>query len=250
MIHYHGTPLSGETAPKHSFYRGRHAFVSYSAQQDLSIALHRCQTVALDNGAYSHWRSGSDYNPADVMEWAASIGHAIDFLVIPDKIDGTERENMILVHEFVKRNPCRGIPVFHMHEDDWYLKYLAANHSQTGIAIGSSGQYPTPGTESWWRRMDEIMKILCDDHGRPIVRIHGLRMLNPEIFRYLPLYSADSTNASRHGRSPKRWGYYPPVTAAAGANIIADRIEQYNSAFIYKGSPQCDFELDYSDHRP
>ena len=108
------------------------------------------------------------------------------------------------------------------------------------ISLGSSGQWKTPGTEAWWARIDEIMNVLCDSDGVPKCKIHGLRMLNPKIFTQLPLSSADSTNAAVNCGSLKRFGMYTPPTASQRAEVIAARIEQYNSSSVYVSASQSD----------
>ena len=84
--------------------------------------------------------------------------------------------------------------------------------------------------------------ILCD--GQPICKLHGLRMLNTEVFTRMPLASADSTNAAVNGGTASRFGMYSPAEAWQRANVIADRIEAFNSAAIWEGQMQMDlFEL-------
>ena len=81
--------------------------------------------------------------------------------------------------------------------------------------------------------MSDVMDSICDDRGRPAVKLHGLRMLDPEIFVHLPLSSADSTNAAVNSGSLSRFGCYTPPTAAQRAAVIADRIEAQNSAAVW-----------------
>ncbi len=45
--------------------------------------------------------------------------------------------------------------------------------------------------------MAQAMAQACD-LGRPRVKLHGLRMLDVEVFSRLPLASADSTNVARN----------------------------------------------------
>ena len=78
--------------------------------------------------------------------------------------------------------------------------------------------------------MTEAMNVACDKRGAPRARLHGLRMLDPEIFTRLPLASADSTNAAVNCGSLSRFGTYLPPTAAQRAEVIASRIEAHNSA--------------------
>lgn len=77
------------------------------------------------------------------------------------------------------------------------------------------------------------MAVACDKDGRPRTKLHGLRMLDPEIFTRLPLSSADSVNAAVNGGSVSRFGMYVPPTAAQRAEVIAERIESNNSAHLW-----------------
>jgi len=241
LIHYHGTPISngGGSQYKSRFYTGRHAFVSFADQDDLQIALECCQSIALDNGAFTNWKKGGEIDVPAYMAWASSLGHCVDFAVIPDVIGGTVDQNADLLVQWLRAAPSVvGVPVYHMHEPLEYLAELVADWNM--IAIGSSGEWPTPGAVRWWRRMSEVMQVVCDQNGRPRCRVHGLRMLSPDVFQHLPLYSADSTNAGVNAGSISRFGIYTPVTAAQRACIIADRIEQYNSPFEWTAPPQID----------
>ena len=73
------------------------------------------------------------------------------------------------------------------------------------------------------------MNAVCDDRGRPPARLHGLRMMDPDIFTRLPLASADSTNAAINAGSLARFGSYIPPTSAQRGAVIAERIESHNS---------------------
>lgn len=61
-------------------------------------------------------------------------------------------------------------------------------------------------------------------------KLHGLRMLNPEIFTRLPLSSADSTNVGRNIGLDKKWtGSYQPPSKEWRAQILRARIESQNA---------------------
>jgi hypothetical protein len=85
--------------------------------------------------------------------------------------------------------------------------------------------------------MAEAMDAICDEQGRPMAKLHGLRMLDPAIFTKLPLASADSTNAVVNSGSLDRFGMYLPPSAAQRATVIADRIEAHPSAPIWTRQP-------------
>src|SRR5581483_4230924 len=99
------------------------------------------------------------------------------------------------------------------------------------VALGSSDDYAQVGTDAWWSRMAAAMDAICLE-GLPAAKLHGLRMLDPRIFRRLPLASADSTNVARNIGIDKNWarGNYLPPTKAARGVIIATRVEHYQSA--------------------
>lgn len=231
MIHYHGTPISGTGEDAARFLMGRHALVPFSYPVNLAPALDFCQSVCLDNGAFTNWKKGGDVNVPDYYAWVQSVaGHpSLDWCLIPDKIDGTEQDNAELVEQWEQMNcSVESVPVWHLHESlDWLDRLVSKFRT---VALGSSGQWSDPGAADWWVRIGEAMAVACDATGRPRARLHGLRMLDPEIFTRLPLASADSANAGRNCGSRSRFGMYPAPTAGQRAEVIAARIESFNSA--------------------
>lgn len=234
MVHYHGTPIGGSRQDVAKFLIGRHALIPFGRKDDLGAVLEFCQSFVLDNGAFSHWKQGKgeiDFNA--YYAWAKSLHKHpnFDWCLIPDKIDGTEEENIYLIHKWNRCGKVRGVPVWHLNESFEYLNWLVCNFDT--VALGSSGQWKTPGSKDWWNRINDVMSICCDAMGRPKCKLHGLRMLNPKVFTKLPLSSADSTNAAVNCGSKSRFGMYIPATSSQRAAIIADRIEQHNSSSVY-----------------
>lgn len=238
MIHYHGTPIGGTRACTAEFLMGRHALVSFYRPDDMAAVMDCCQTFVLDNGAFSHWKSGAGEIDFDAYaKWVLEYSRhpSFDWCLIPDIIDGTEADNFDWVTRWTRSGfKAKGVPIFHLHESLEYLDYLVTNYEW--VALGSSGVYSNPGSGGWWRRMAEVMGVMCDSNGRPRCKIHGLRMLNPAIFSQLPLSSADSTNAAMNGGSISRFGQYVAPTSAQRSAIIAERIESVNSAYVWPGS--------------
>lgn len=232
MIHYHGTPIGGSRQDVARFLVGRHALIPFGRQDDIGPVLEYCQSFVLDNGAFSHWRAGKgaiDFHA--YWQWADSLCRhpGFDWCLIPDIIDGTEADNVDWVNLWIRSNArAKGVPVWHLHESLEWLEYLVDNFET--VALGSSGQWRTPGTSQWWDRMGAAMTVCCDTQGQPKCRLHGLRMLDPEIFTRLPLASADSTNAAVNNGALSRFGMYCPPTSSQRAAVIADRIETLNSA--------------------
>lgn len=239
MIHYHGTPITPESALAVAL-AGGHAFVSYSFPLQLATVLECCQSFAIDNGAFGAWQKG-----AAISDWTSFYGWAedclrypsCDFAVIPDVIDGDEAANDALIAEWPLARHM-GAPVWHMHESLERLVRLASEWSR--VCISSSGQYAQVDSPEWHARMRIAMLSVCDPSGRPITKLHGLRMLNPRVFSKYPFASADSTNLGRNIGIDDRWtGSYAPVgngKKAARAAILRQRIEAFNAPVAWNYS--------------
>lgn len=237
MIHYHGLPITPATAAVRAI-SGGHAFVSFRTPGQLTIALECAQSFAVDNGAFSAWRSGEPITDwSQFYEWVAELHRypSFDFAVIPDVIDGDEAANDALLAEWPWRlsAPHVGAPVWHLHESLERLDRLVAQWPR--ICIGSSGDFAQIGTPAWWTRMAQAMDVICDKAGRPCAKIHGLRMLDPKIYTQFPFSSADSTNIARNIGIDSNWsnGNYPPVTKEARAAVMRERIEYRQSPMFW-----------------
>lgn len=226
MIKYHGTPVTPQSIFIESL-TNKNALISFANPQDLEIAIKTCNKIILDNGAFSFWTKKKSVNWAEYYQWVCKNYEKIDHFIIPDVIDGTEKENDDLIVHFMKKVRFgygfhhlykKAIPVWHIDESFERLKNLMQHFSY--IAFGSSGKYAQLGTEKWHDRMNEAMKIVCNKEGKPQVKIHMLRCLNPKIFTKYPFYSGDSTNLARnHNRD--------------GWQQILSRIEKYSSPKKY-----------------
>jgi hypothetical protein len=229
MIHYHGLPITPNTAAALAIATG-HAFISYANPEQLPIAIEVCQSFAIDNGAFSAWKKGTPVlDWSGYYNWAAKskLVPSCDFAVIPDVIDGGEDDNDALLAEW-SLPKWFGAPVWHMHESFDRLERLASDYPR--VCLGSSGEYATIGTQQWWQRIAQAMRVICNDEGQPLVKLHGLRMLNPDIFTKLPFASADSTNIGRNVGIDKSWkGNYMPPSKEVRAQVMRARIESHNS---------------------
>jgi hypothetical protein len=213
--------------------------VSYAHPGQLDIALEVCQSVALDNGAFSAWMAGEpirDWTPFYAWAGAALRHPNVDWCLIPDVIDGNEADNDALISEW-PFGKALGVPVWHMHESLERLERLAADWPRLGF--GSSGEFAGVGDSKWWRRMNEAMDVVCDAEGYPVVRLHGLRMLDPDVFRRLPFASADSTNVARNIGIDSAWrGTYLPPDKPWRAQVMCARIESFQAASKWVRQPQ------------
>ena len=233
MIPYHGGPITPATVAV-AAWTGRHAMVSFANPEQIDIALEVCQSVALDNGAFPAWMAGvaiTDWAP--FYAWVAPLlkHPAVDWALIPDVIDGNEADNDALVREW-PFSAALGVPVWHMHESIGRLKRLASDWPRIGL--GSSGEFATVGDAKWWRRMNEALDAICDRDGRPACKLHGLRMLDPDVFSRLPFASADSTNVARNVGIDSAWrGTYTPHGKPWRAQVMCGRIEAHQSAAVW-----------------
>lgn len=237
MIHYHGSPFGGKRSEVTQFFRNRFAFVSWLRDEDLPTIADVGRGFAIDNGAFTAWKSGEAVNWEQYIrylrEW--SRHPRFQFAVIPDTIDGTEQDNRDLVKFWDKRawHPwyIQGAAVWHLHESLGWLDQLVSGRRL--VCLGSSGDYATPNTKAWINRMDEAMRVICDSDGRPRTKIHGLRMLAPSIVERFPFASADSTNVVQNANLMSRFGMYQCPTRSQRAEAIANCIEGTQSPATY-----------------
>ena len=238
MIIYHGGPITPDTVAAR-VWTARHAFISFEHPGQLGLACEIAAGVALDNGAFSYWRRGGHEraNWDDFYAWAATALRqpAVQWAVIPDTITGSEVRNDELLKEWPFA-PALGVPVWHLHESIARLVRLCSEWPR--VALGSSGQWQHPGTPQWWHRMGEAMQAITDGQGLPAAKLHGLRMLNPEVFTRLPLSSADSTSVARNIGLDVQWkGTYTPPTKECRAMVLCERLEAHNAARAWHGPP-------------
>lgn len=246
MIHYHGTPITPSSVAT-AILRARHACVSFAHPGDVELAAEVCQSFILDNGAFSLWKVGGVVDVEAYAEWVRfwSRHPGFDWCLIPDVIDGDEAANDVMLARWQQTGLWAfGVPVWHLHESLERLARLC--HAFPRVALGSSGDYATVGDAVWWARMGEAMSVACDEEGRPLTKLHGLRMLNPTVFSQLPLSSADSTNVARNIGIDGAWDRapYAPRSKKVRALILADRIEHHASAARWTGTEDHQFNME------
>ncbi len=237
VIQYHGTPITPATAAVRAL-AGGHAFVSWACQDQLGLVVEVASSFALDNGAFSAWRSGHPVDDwAPYYRWVDDCRRlpGFDWAVIPDVIDGDESANDALLDEW-PLPIWMGVPVWHLHESLDRLGRLVETYPR--IAFGSSGAWPTPGVAKWWDRMGEALAVACDGEGRPRTKLHGLRMLDPAIYTRIPFSSADSTNIAQNIGIDGAWkGTYRPISKDARAAVMRERIEAFQSPPVWVEPP-------------
>lgn len=229
MIHYHGGPITPATCALKA-WSARHAFVSYAATTQMTLAAQVSQSFGLDNGAFSFWKAGTSTDWPGYYRWVAGwrTHPGFDFAVVPDVIEGSEEDNDALLTEwpFPKHE---GAAVWHINESIERFVRLAQEWPR--VCIGSSGEWDVSTPTKFLVRAKEAVRAICGSDHRPVCKLHGLRMLNPTIFTKLPLASADSTNVARNIGIDSAWkGTYQPRRKETRATILVERIEAHNSA--------------------
>lgn len=226
MIHYHGGPITPVDVG-YRIWKGRHAFISFGNPEQITLAAEVCQSFALDNGAYSFWKTKKKIDWSAYYEWCKIwLRHpGCDWAVIPDVIEGTESQN----DELVDKWPfgMRGVPVWHTNES---VERLIRLSKWPRVAIGSSGEYDAKNVNKCVGRLCDVLPHICDKKtGFPKTKLHGMRMLNPDIFTQVPLASADSTNVAFNIKLDLNWGPAAPRSRIVRGMVILDRVEFFNS---------------------
>lgn len=197
-IHYHGTPIT----PMSVFMEcsGRHYCVSHANPQDIERAHRYGQSVMLDNGAFTKWKSGKDTDWAAYYEWCDQwLDYPTTWAVIPDDIEGDADVQDKLIEQWPHGQ--RGAPVWHMHEPiDRALMLL---DKWPRICFGSSAKYAVVGSVDWRKRIDCVFEEINKRHRRT-PWIHMLRGMQCVKWEY-PFASVDSTDVARN-HAQKRYG--------------------------------------------
>jgi hypothetical protein len=209
--HYHGAPIWGDKGSVHKIaVNGAGAFVSYARPNQLSASFTYAASVAIDNGAFSAWKSGLRINWLDFYRWLTPHYYhsKMTFFVIPDVITGNEYDNDNLIKSMPRQFIEKAVPVWHLHESIDRLIELCKCWPR--VCFGSSGQYAQIRTAVWHARMREAF-LTIHSHGLS-PQIHGLRMLDGRVLGNYPLTTADSTNLACN--VPKYKVKYPELTKA------------------------------------
>lgn len=195
MIHYHGTPITPVTA----LYEmsGRHFCVSHAHPQDVARCHMIGQSVMLDNGAFSKWKSQKETNWAAYYQWCEKwLEYPTTWAVIPDEIDAGAQYQDALLREWPFAS--RGAPVWHMDEPMDRLLRLVDEWPR--VCIGSTAEYAVVLSQKWKERMNDAFNQLAKRH-RFMPWLHMLRGMQLS-GREWPFASVDSTDiAQNHHRA-------------------------------------------------
>jgi hypothetical protein len=194
VIHYHGTPIT----PIAALYdvAGRHFCVSHAKPQDVKRVHMIGQTVMLDNGAYSKWKSKKATDWAAFYAWCEEwLSFPTTWAVIPDEIDAGAQMQDALIREWPFGH--RGAPVWHMDESVDRLLRLVDEWPR--VCVGSTDEYAVVLSDPWCRRMEELWNAISR-RGPFLPWLHMLRGMQLSGMEY-PFASVDSTDiAQNHHR--------------------------------------------------
>jgi hypothetical protein len=220
----HGLPITPARLLEQ--LRGENFCVSFAAPYQIEQAM-KLQDPAgmmmLDNGAFSHWRSGKGRIDAQAFfRWANIIQYRCPaaVAVVPDVIEGSEAQNWeeaeLAIHELAVY-PERLMFVWHLNDS---LETLAnAVREFNYIAFGSCAEYDVQRKRlAYLDRLAEARAVIADlevELGRrPWIHLmRGVAALPHAMW----VDSADSTNIARnHCRTKGRPNH---------VRVFADRIQ-------------------------
>ncbi len=197
VIHYHGTPITPKAVMRS--LAGRNFCVRYGAHQGhVGLAHEIGQSVMLDNGAFSFWRTGAPTDWNGYMEWVTPwLDYPTTWAVIPDVIEGSEDDNDRLICEWyaTMKDFRQAAPVWHLHESLDRLVRLTRGFER--ICFGSSGEFAKVSSPTWNNRLNEAFNLICKGSGRPPCWIHMLRGMSLSGSDY-PFASVDSTDIAQN----------------------------------------------------
>ena len=195
MIHYHGTPITPISVLL--TLAGRHFCVSHARPDDVARVHQIGQSVMLDNGAFTKFRTG---RPTDWPAYYAWCDRWLDYpttwAVIPDEIDAGSQEQDGLIREWPHGQ--RGAPVWHMNEP--IDRLVRMTETWPRVCIGSTDEFWKVLSPAWRGRMDKAWNAICQHHAR-LPNVHMLRGMQLSGMEW-PFASADSTDVAQNHHLP------------------------------------------------
>ena len=237
MIHYHGADISGGQKEAGKFYKKRDVLISYARPNQIQVISEICRSFVLDNGAFSFWKSNLETDWNGFYEWIHEWKYhpRFEWFLCPDVIGGNEKENDELIEQCPMPKHIT-VPVYHIGENYNRLEKMLS-HDYPRIAIGTTPGYGLRSIK-FINEMRKIFEIVCNNEGVPQVKIHGLRMLDPEIVKAFPFSSCDSADAVIESVFDYKWTHrYFPKTKSGRAALVADYLEQTQSPSMYNFKP-------------
>lgn len=230
----HGTPITPEDLLAQ--LTGASFCVSFVTPDQLEqciLLLGDDSILILDNGAFSHWRSGKGrINRRKFWRWVNAIQRRCPqaIAVVPDVIDGNEAANALEVdYAFAPTHPLCEFPdramfVWHMNESFARLEWAARTFKF--IAIGSCNEFDVEKYRQTYLEQLVFAEAIIDAvHAatghRPFVHLmRGLGTLHEAT----GFDSADSTNIARNHHRTKHLDQHIAAMHARLWKKIAERL--------------------------
>jgi len=198
VIHYHGTPITPVSVLL--TLAGKHFCVSHARPDDVRRVHSIAQSVMLDNGAFSAWKSNKQTNWEAYYKWTDRwLDYPANWAVIPDVIDAGSQEQDALVAQWP--HGTRGAPVYHMDEPISRLLMLCETWPR--VCVGSTAEFATVLSATWCSRMDDIFNQLNATFLK-IPVLHMLRGMQLSGMHY-PFASVDSTDVAQNHNRPNNF---------------------------------------------
>ena len=179
---------------------GKHFMISHAAPADAQRCHDIGQSCALDNGAFSVWKSGRVANWPAFYAWAERwLAYSTTWAIPPDVINAPSQEQDALLNEW-PHGKRQAAPVWHMDEPIYRLCRLV-DDGWYHVCIGSTDIYADVLSALWEARMDEIWDQLTLTFGRT-PPIHMLRGMQCSGLRW-PFYSVDSSDVAQNHNRPQ-----------------------------------------------
>lgn len=196
-ICYHGTPITPNAILL--TLAGKHFCVSHMRPDQVAVCHQIGQSVMLDNGAFSKWKSGKAVDWLGYYEWTDKwLDYPTTWAVIPDEIEAGSQEQDALIREWPHGD--RGAPVWHM--DEPLDRALRLADEWPRICFGANGEYSTIPGPAFTARMDAVWNELAKRHRRT-PNVHMLRGMQLTKFPW-PFASVDSTDVAQNHHLPHR----------------------------------------------
>jgi len=178
---------------------GRHFCVSHMRPTDVERCHAIGQSVMLDNGAFSKWKSGKATDWPSYYAWCDRwLDCPTTWAIPPDVIDAPSQEQDALLNAW-PHGKRQAAPVWHMDEPIYRLCRLV-DDGWSRVCIGSTAEYRIVLSEPWERRMDEAGNQMARTFARtpPIHMLRGMQCSG----RRWPFASVDSTDIAQNHHLP------------------------------------------------
>lgn len=171
----------------HAIYQANTPLIS----EKRSLCVRRPAGKRVVEGLNQAFLDSEDFNSylQRYIDFVKEYGKTLSYCVTLD-IPGSAEATWTLYRKFTSRG-LKVMPVFHIGEDPSYLKkYLAETDY---IGLGGLVQMGSRHASLEFQR--RTWRMLTDDRGRPIAKVHGFALTALRALETRPYYSVDSSRA-------------------------------------------------------